>query len=146
MKLRSFVPAVCLACLLLAACGEPVEPPNVLFIAVDDLNNDLGSYGHPLVQSPHIDRLAARGMRFEHAYCQYPVCNPSRSSLLTGLYPEQTGVLSNQDSFRVHLPEIATLPEWFKQHGYFTARVGKVFHYGVPGQIGTGNAELVEPR
>ncbi len=113
------------------------DKPNVLLIAVDDLNADLGCYGHPLVKSPNVDRLAKRGLRFDRAYCQYPVCNPSRSSFMTGLYPEQTGVLSNAGHFRDKQPDIASLSQHFINHGYFAARIGKIYHYGVPTQIGT---------
>ncbi len=132
--------AVVLMCVWMLA-ATAAEKPNVLFVAVDDLNCDLECYGHPQVKSPNVDRLAARGVRFDKAYCQYPVCNPSRSSFLTGLYPEQTGVLSNADSFRARLPDVVTLPQQFQKHGYFVARVGKLFHYGVPAQIGTAGAD-----
>ncbi len=134
--------AVCLGMIVSAAAAQ--QRPNILFITVDDLNNDLGAYGHPAVQSPSIDRLASEGIRFDAAYAQYPVCSPSRSSFLTGLYPQQTGIVANGPHFREFLPDIVTLPQFFAQHGYFTARVGKIYHYNVPGHIGTDGQD--DPR
>jgi len=111
--------------------AQPPRKWNVLFLAVDDLSSRLGCYGHPIVQSPHIDRVAARGVRFDQAYCQYPLCNPSRTSLLTGRYPTTTQVMDNLRYFRDTFPDWVTLPQHFRASGYVTARTGKIFHGGI---------------
>lgn len=114
-----------------------VRRPNVLFLISDDLNNLLGCYGDKLAKTPHIDRLAARGVRFERAYCTYPLCGPSRNSLLTGLYPNSTGIVQNSQIFRQSIPEMQSLPQAFRLSGYFAGRIGKLYHYNVPNSVGT---------
>lgn len=114
------------------------EPPkNVLFIVSDDLNNRLGCYGDPLAISPNIDRLAARGTRFDRAYCTFPLCGPSRNSILTGLYPNSTGIYNNGQIFRQTIPKQASLPHALRRAGYFAGRIGKMYHYNVPSSVGT---------
>jgi iduronate 2-sulfatase len=102
--------------------------PSILFIAADDLRADLGCYGHPEVKTPHLDALARRGVVFERAYCQQAVCNPSRASVLTGRRPDTLRVWNLQTHFRETLPDVVTLPQAFKQAGYTSVGLGKLFH------------------
>ncbi len=124
-------------CLNFCFAGDTSKRPNVLFIVSDDLNTLLGCYGDPLAQTPNIDRLAARGVRFERAYCTFPLCGPSRNSFLTGLYPNATGILANAQIFRQSIPQQVSMPQAFRQAGYFVTRIGKLFHYHVPKSVGT---------
>lgn len=101
---------------------------NVLMIAVDDLNNRLSIYGDQAAKTPNIERLAKRAVRFDRSYCNYPLCNPSRTSLLSGRRPETTKIYNNTVEPRTYLKDTVFLPEYFKAHGYFTARVGKIAH------------------
>jgi len=103
-------------------------PLNVLFIAADDLRNDLGCYGHAEVKTPHLDRLAKRALVFNKAYCQQAVCNPSRASIMTGQRLDTLRVWDLPTHFRTHAPDVVTLPQHFKKSGYFTQNIGKIFH------------------
>jgi iduronate 2-sulfatase len=117
-----------LSILILLGCNaHAASKPNVLFIMADDLRAELASYGSPAI-TPNLDRLARMSVQFDHAYCQQAVCNPSRSSMLTGLRPDTLGLYNNSTHFRELKPGVTTLPLWFKEHGYTTRCVGKIFH------------------
>ncbi len=121
-------------CLSIAACQPTVaetasdQKPNVLFIAIDDLRPELGCYGSEIAVTPHIDQLASEGLRFDRAYCQQAICSPSRASLMTGARSETIGIIENFTYFREANPDIVTLPQHFRAHGYETVHVGKIFH------------------
>ena len=126
-----------ITCLLLAVPVVASERPNILFIMTDDLNCDMGAYGHPLVKTPNIDRLADRGIVFDSAFCNYPQCGASRASFMTGLHPDQNGVTSLRRLFRYYVPDAVTMSQHFRNNGYTVARVGKIYHYDNPTSIGT---------
>ena len=123
--------------LLLLPSAHAVEKPNVLFLICDDLNCDLACYGHAQVKTPNIDRLAARGLLFQNTFCQYPLCGPSRASLMTGLYPDQTGMQANGIRLRERLPTVVSMSQMFRNNGWHATRIGKIYHYNVPADIGT---------
>lgn len=106
------------------------KKPNVLFIAVDDLRPEINCYGAKHMHTPNLDRLAEQGIIFERAYCQQAVCAPSRNSLLTGLRPDATGIYDLYTFFRKKIPDVVTLPQHFKNNGYHTESMGKIYHLG----------------
>ena len=115
---------------------DPIDPvdtskvsnKNVLFIVADDLTKTLSSYGHPVVKTPNIDRLASMGIQFENAYSNYSVCNPSRSSFLTGMKPETTTIMDNTTHLQDVIGDWVTLPALYKKNGFYTMSLGKIFH------------------
>ncbi len=127
------------------------QKPNILFIIADDLNTQIGPYMGINEHTPNLSRLADEGVKFDRAYCQFPLCGPSRASLMSGLYPETNGMLNNNDllgSYRANNPQLANHPSmagFFREQGYFTARVSKIFHMGVPGGIERGSAGGDDP-
>jgi len=126
--------ALVICCLLAFASllsAAPTNHFNVLFLISDDCRTELSCYSSKLAKTPNLDKLAAQGVRFDRAYCQFPLCNPSRASMLTGRHPTTTGVLGNRTDFRREHPEWVTLPQLFKQNGYVSLRAGKIFHGGI---------------
>ncbi len=121
----------------LMAAPAAVAGPNVLFIAVDDLGSALGCLGDATARTPRLDRLAAEGVLFERAYCQIPLCNPSRASVLTGLRPDKLQVYDLDRNFRDTAADHVTLPQLFRRNGWTSTRIGKIYHYDVPWGIGT---------
>ncbi|WP_405293633.1 sulfatase [Algibacter sp. Ld11] len=107
---------------------EPKKKPNILFLAIDDLRPEIGAYGSKIAITPNLDKLAGKGLLFNNAYCQEPICSPSRASLMTGARPETINVIENFTYFRDLNPDISTLPQLFWANGYETASTGKIYH------------------
>lgn len=131
---RHFMKTAALGCTAMAlpmitnAAKPGKDKPNVLFVICDDLNTHVSPSGYEHIETPTLLSFAKESMTFQHAFCQYPVCNPSRASLLHGLYPQSTGVLDNKIDITKTRPNTVSMPQYFKQNGYWTASVGKVFH------------------
>lgn len=128
MMQKFLLPLLALVALTQVQAQEKSAPPNVLFILADDLNCSLGSYGDPTAITPHLDALSQRGLTFNRAYCQQAVCNPSRASLLTGLRPDTIQVWDLRAHFRDAKPDLVTLPQHFKNQGYHSECIGKMYH------------------
>ena len=140
-RLRPFVVTLLLAFATSLSAAE--SKPNVLFIISDDLNNALSGFGHPECKTPNLDALAKTGTSFTRAFCQYPICGPSRASIMTGQYPEKNGVTRNGGKVE---PDRITLPRHFKNNGYWTARVSKIYHMGIPSDAMQGTNGTDHPE
>ncbi|MEN8202107.1 MAG: sulfatase [Bacteroidota bacterium] len=149
----TYISRLCISTLLLFLFSSwgAAQKPNVLLIISDDLNTLIGPYMEIREHTPNLDRLAAEGIRFTRTYCQFPLCGPSRASLMSGLHCETNGVLGNNDqpgSYRKENPVLSNHPSmagFFREQGYYTARVSKIFHMGVPGGIERGDPGGDEP-
>jgi iduronate 2-sulfatase len=136
----------------LAASASAAAPRNILLIVSDDLTACLGCYGNPICRTPNLDRLAQQGVLFTRAYCQNPVCGPSRASLMSGLYPEQNGITGNSyvpGSYRVATPSLANHPSLgglLRAHGFVSMRIAKIYHMGIPFSIESGEPAGDEPE
>ncbi len=129
-RARALVIALAACTLLGAACvASAPDPPNVLLLSVDDMNDWVGALGYDPAETPRIDALAARGVLFANAHSPSPKCNPSRTAILSGLRPSTTGIYGNGEWWRPNFPDMVTLPRYFKDHGYYAAGGGKVFHH-----------------
>ena len=117
------------------------KKPNVLFIIADDLNCDIGVYGNKIVKTPNIDQLSQNGTLFLNAHCQYPLCGPSRASFMTGMYTDQTKMTKNNIFLRSTVPDVKTIGQRFREQGYQSVRIGKIFHYDNPSTIGTSGID-----
>ena len=115
--------------------------PNIIFIIADDLNCDIGAYGNAIIKTPHIDELSRQGILFENAHNQYPLCGPSRASFMTGMYTDQTKMTRNNMYIRNSIPDVITMGQRFRQQGYQSIRIGKIFHYDNPSAIGTSGTD-----
>lgn len=142
INLRLWLPVIASTLVFISSCSSKntnstaeKSKPNILFIPVDDLRPEFGAYGDEFVITPHMDRIASQGVTFKRAYCQQAVCNPSRASLLTGLRPDSIQVWDLKTDFRDNVPDVITLPQYFKQQGYTCIALGKIFHNNDPDTI-----------
>ncbi len=132
--MRHFIGILAFVSWCVPALAADGPKPNVLFIAIDDLRDWVGYLGDVQTKTPNLDRLAKRGLSFTRSYCASPVCNPSRTALLSGYRPSSSGVYGNGTDWRPLMPNVVTLPQHFKQNGYYVAGAGKIYHGAYPRQ------------